>query len=209
MSFVGTFLRSRSRHLPRSRDRSRTRDSGTTWKGRRSARRGEEREGGCPNGIRIGMGREPCTKQPRRHPACARIATLAPWLAHGKHTVSRERKQTLRNRAAHCLDPPSRGRLRLQHRRLQRCAAPTRASRSYQVTLDLTMKRVGRISNECITTTRALRWLRLGVSPLISLDRNNLGTLTLRQSHNCTRLHTALMLLELAIVISKGFSRFY
>lgn len=123
MSFVGTFLRSRSRHLPRSRDRSRTRDSGTTWKGRRSgeqrsARRGEEREGGCPNGIRIGMGREPCTKQPRRHPAFARIATLASWLAHGKHTVSRERKQILRNRAAHCLDPPPRGRLRLQHRRL-------------------------------------------------------------------------------------------
>lgn len=115
-SFVGTFLRSRSWHLPRSRDRSRTRQRDDVERVAKEARGGEEREGGCPNGIR--MGREPCTKQPRRHPAFARIATLAPWLAHGKHTVSRERKQILRNRAAHCLDPPPRGRLRLQHRRL-------------------------------------------------------------------------------------------
>lgn len=107
MSFAGTFLQSRSRHLPRSRDRSRTRqpDDVERETKREVGKREEKRNaGGCPNGIRIGMGREPCTKQPRRHPAFARIATLAPWLAHGKHTVSRERKQILRNRAAHCLE---------------------------------------------------------------------------------------------------------
>ena len=116
----------------------RERDSGTTWKGRRSgkrrsARRRGTRERGCPNGIRIGMGREPCTEQPRRHPAFARIATLTPWLAHGKRRVSRERKQILRNRAAHCLEI---------HRRgvdfggststsLSRCSVPTYANISY------------------------------------------------------------------------------
>lgn len=123
-SFVETFLRDRDRDTcPRSRDRSRERDrvESVRGKGRSAEPRGRAREGrkegvvggkrkvgrnagGCPNGIRIGMGREPCTKQPRRHPAFARIATLhSVWLAHGKHTVPRERKQILRNRAVHCL----------------------------------------------------------------------------------------------------------
>jgi len=107
----------------------RERDSRTTWKGRRSgegreARGEEEREGGCPNGIRIGMGREPCTKQPRRHPAFARIATLAPWLAHGKHCVSGAEADLAQSGRPLSWDPPPRSRLRLQHRCLYGRAVP-------------------------------------------------------------------------------------
>lgn len=117
MSFAGTFLRSRSRHLPRSRDRSRTRQ-GDEAGSREAARRRGTRERGCPNGIRISMGREPCTKQPRRHPAFARIATLTPWLVHGKHCVSGAEADLAQSGRPLSWDPPPRGRLRLQHRRL-------------------------------------------------------------------------------------------
>lgn len=154
MSFVETFLWSRSRHLPRSRDRSRTRQQvdvekkGNPKRGQRRSGAKRRRAGRCPNGIRIGMGREPCTKQPRRHPAFARIATRASWLAHGKHTVPRERKQILRNRAAHCLGILRHG-VDFSFNVDVSNAPPAWRSRGYRVTLDLTTKRIDRISNSC------------------------------------------------------------
>ena len=51
------------------------------------------------------MGTEPCTSQPRRHPAFARIATLSvPWLVHGEqHTGAPTAEGDLAQSAAHCL----------------------------------------------------------------------------------------------------------
>lgn len=48
------------------------------------------------------MGREPCTRQPRRHPAFARIATLA--VAHARRThCAPAAEGDLAQSAAHCL----------------------------------------------------------------------------------------------------------
>lgn len=60
------------------------------------------------------MGREPCTKQPRRHPAFTRIATRGSWLAHGKHRTSGAEADLAQSRPPIVLESsaPLRGRLR-------------------------------------------------------------------------------------------------
>lgn len=219
VSFVGTFLRSRSRHLPRSRDRLRTRQrvdvervAKRGWGGRRSARRRGTRRG-CPNGIRIGMGREACTKQPRRHPA--KIATLASWLAHGKHTVPRERKQILRNRAAYCL-----GILRhgvdfginvdiFTTPYLPARTSRTIGSRSILPRNESIVFRTNGIVIARVSLTLLPRRFCIPVYFVINSPAwNSLNAVSLKQSCNCIGLHTTCTLKKFTIVIFYYFFYF-
>lgn len=94
---------------------------------------------------------------------CQDCDTRASWLARGKHTVPRERKQILRNRAAHCLGILRHG-VDFGSKRLQRRAPPEHLA-AIAATLDLTMKRIDRIS-----ISREPQVARRFVSPSIPLE---------------------------------------
>lgn len=83
-----------TREDPKDLNRSlpRTTQFNTWWRGRRG------RPKGCPNGIRIGMGTEPCTRQPRRHPAFCQDCDTIRGSCTEEHSVARQRKEILRNR---------------------------------------------------------------------------------------------------------------
>lgn len=158
------------------------------------------------------MGREACTKQPRRHPA--RIATLASWLAHGKHTVPRERKQILRNRAAYCLGI-------LRHgvdfginvdifNTVPYLPARTSRTIGSRSILPRNVSIVFR-TNELQSLESYLRFSRVDfaswcISSLTLPHENSLNAVSLKQSCNCIGLHATCSLKKFTIVISYYFS---